>query len=39
MHEKHTIKTACTNVLPDDENKVFETCVGSKMDPLKTLTL
>jgi hypothetical protein len=26
MHEKHTIKTACTNVLPDDENKMFETC-------------
>jgi hypothetical protein len=26
MHEKHTIKTASTNGLPDDEYKMFETC-------------
>jgi len=25
MHEKHTIKTACTKCLPDDEHKMFET--------------
>jgi hypothetical protein len=27
MHEKHTIKTACTNGLPDDEYMMFETGV------------
>jgi hypothetical protein len=26
MLEKHTIKTACTNGLPDDEHIMFETC-------------
>jgi len=26
MHEKHTIKTACTNGLPDDEHMIVETC-------------
>ena len=26
MHEKHTIKTACTNGLPDDKHMMFETC-------------
>jgi hypothetical protein len=25
-HEKHIIKTACTNGLPDDEHVMFETC-------------
>jgi hypothetical protein len=26
MHEKHAIKTACTNGLPDDEHVMFEKC-------------
>jgi len=26
VHEKHTIKSACTNGLPDDENMLFEIC-------------
>jgi hypothetical protein len=26
QHEKHTIKSACKNGLPDDEHKMFETC-------------
>jgi hypothetical protein len=26
MHEKHTIKTECTNGFPDDEHMMFETC-------------
>jgi hypothetical protein len=25
MHEKHTIKTACTNGVPDDEHVMFKT--------------
>ena len=25
-HEKHPLKSACTNGLPDDENMMFETC-------------
>jgi hypothetical protein len=24
MHEKHTIKTACTNALPDGQHMMFE---------------
>jgi len=31
MHEKDTIKTACTNRLPDDEHKMFEICRRRKM--------
>jgi hypothetical protein len=26
MHEKHTVKTACTNGPPDDGHMMFETC-------------
>jgi len=26
MHEKHTIQTACTEGLRDDEHMIFETC-------------
>jgi len=26
MHEKQTVKTACTNCLPGDKHMMFETC-------------
>jgi len=32
MHEKYTIKTACTNGLNEDEHVMFETCRRQRIE-------